>query len=240
MKIIKEHEGLLRGLPKKQLNTEQENELAARIQAAKAKGIEDDDSINELALHAMREAFYYGLACAKKLPADAVYSLCYTGLHAAARNFAPNMIRFFAYSKAYVRGEIYRAYEDLKVVRKAEHQTLAPDTCTEDEATEDHKMSLNTSDTYEVSKRFLKSDIVESALPDIMARDDWSVLKPIMDDKLSEKERMVLQLTYEGDLNFRQIGDLLNVSRSDAQATHTRAIKKLRCVLARKRGLITR
>ena len=232
------HENLLRGLPEKGLPPERENELSKKIQVAKKRGSEDEDSINELALSAMREAFFYGLVCAKGLPPGDVYSLCYTALRAAAGNFQPRIIRFFAYAKPYVRGEICRAYEALKVVHKGEHESLAPDMISDGETeSEDHLLSLNPSDAYERAKTFYKADIVEADLNSIMLKDDFKLLRPVIATKLSEKERLVLQLVYEGGFNFRQIGSLLRVSRSDTQATLHRALVKLRCGMRQKKAL---
>lgn len=209
----KPHEGLLRGLPTDILTSEEEATLAREG---------DEDSRNDLALHNMREAFFYALACARTLPPDEIYSLCYKALSAAARNFEPGRTsRFFAFAKPYIRGEIYRTFKRYKVVTKAE--------TTEIPVEEDD-------DQFEA---FQKATTVEPDFQSIMAHDEWASLKPLL-AALKEKERMVLQLFYQSGLNFRQIGDLLNVSRSDIQATHANAIKKVRCQVSRKPGLFTR
>lgn len=207
------HEGLLRGLPTETLPPETEVSLARAG---------DEDSRNALALHNMREAFFYALACAHSLPPDEVYSLCYKALSAAARNFEPGRTsRFFAFAKPYIRGEIYRTFKRYKVVTKAETTEIP----VEEE-----------DDQFEA---FQKATMVEPDFQTIMAHDEWAGLKPLL-AALKEKERMVLQLFYQSGLNFRQIGDLLNVSRSDIQATHANAIKKVRCQVSRKPGLFIR
>lgn len=209
------HEGLLRGLPTETLSSETEVSLARAG---------DEDSRNELALHNMREAFFYALACARTLPPDEIYSLCYKALSAAARNFEPGRTsRFFAFAKPYIRGEIYRTFKRYKVVTKAE-------------TTEIPVESDEPDDQFEA---FQKATTVEPDFQTIMAHDEWASLKPLL-AALKEKERMVLQLFYQAGLNFRQIGDLLNVSRSDIQATHANAIKKVRCQVSRKPGLFIR
>lgn len=209
------HEGLLRGLPTETLSPEIEVSLARAG---------DEDSRNELALHNMREAFFYALACARTLPPDEIYSLCYKALSAAARNFEPGRTsRFFAFAKPYIRGEIYRTFKRYKVVTKAE-------------TTEIPVESDEPDDQFEA---FQKATTVEPDFQTIMAHDEWASLKPLL-AALKEKERMVLQLFYQAGLNFRQIGDLLNVSRSDIQATHANAIKKVRCQVARNGGLFIR
>lgn len=230
---------LLKGLPRKQLTTEQEDGLAVRIQATKERGEADVDSVNELALYNMREAFSYGVSCARNLPGGVVFSLCWTALVAAATNFEAGRIRFFAYAKPYVRGEVIKAFHAAKVVRHGETRALSPDSILTGEVEGSEDVPLHfTMDTDELL--LAKADTVEADTEGIMVRDEWSVLVPILQSRLSEKERMVLELKYQSGFNFRQIGDLLRVSRSDTQATHTRAINKVRGALKGKRALFCR
>lgn len=237
------YEYLLKGLPKKQLTTEQEDDLAIKIQAAKKKGQADQECLNDLALYNMREALFYGLACARSRQIDAgtIFSLCWAALCAAAPNFEAGRIRFFAYAKPYVRGEIIKAFHAQKVVRHGETRSLTPDTIG---AVTDHEEAGDVSFTHssvDIDDLLLaKADVVEADTEGIMVRDEWSALLPVIQTRLSEKERMVLELKYQSGFNFRQIGDLLRVSRSDTQATHTRAINKVRCALKGKRELFCR
>jgi RNA polymerase sigma factor (sigma-70 family) len=232
----KGYEILLRGLPKKQLTLEEEHLLSIKIQKSKKKDVE---SINELAMHAMREAFYYGLACAKVLSPEEIFSLCYIALRASAGNFKPGRVRFFAYSKPYVRGEVCKTFEALKVVRNATTQALDSEYINGGSEIEDYNPT-----ECQIGPRGAQFDarlvVTEDGIGGIMAREEWKLILPILQSKLSEKERMVLELRYQSGFNFRQIGDLLSVSRSDTQATHERAINKVRCALRGKRSLFCR
>lgn len=236
------NESLLRGLPKKQLTMQQEDELAGRIQGEKQQDGLDLSSINELAIYNMREAFAYTMACSRGHGFDPgmILSMCWKGLCYAATNFQPGRIRFLAFAKPYLRSELYKTHDELKVVRNAECQTLLPEVFTVEGLPEDH-FAANVCQTLD-TERFLddKADIVESDLEGIMTRDEWHAMVPILQSRLSEKERMVLELKYQSGFNFRQIGDLLRVSRSDTQATHTRAINKVRGALKGKRALFSR
>lgn len=239
------NEKLLRGLPKKPLTTQQEDQLAGRIQGAKQKEETDLDSINELALYNMREAFAYTLACSRGHNFDpgVVFSICWKALCYAATNFQPGRIRFLAFAKAYLRSELFRAPEELQVVRNTKAGDvicLVPDEIfgNEIESSADMGSDFTHRRCEELSE--LKHDTVEPDLEGIMNRDEWEVMKPIIQSRLSEKERMVLELKYQSGFNFRQIGDLLRVSRSDTQATHTRAINKVRGALKGKRALFNR
>lgn len=225
---------ILNGLPEKELGPEHETALGVRIQTKR-----DEDDMNTLALYNMREAFAYASACCKRrLSETEIFSLCFEALKKAAKNFVPGQIRFFAYAKPYVRGEICNTYDDLRVVRRGETELLAPD----DIPGENEHTAEDDFDTCEVQTRdnhFHKEDVVDSDMEGIMNRDEWASIKPIL-SKLSEKERQVLDLRFQSGFNFRQIGELLNVSRSDTQATCVRALKKVRCELLRKRKLFNR
>lgn len=228
----KGYESLLRGLPKKQLTLQEEQTLAVTIQKSRKK---DAETINELALHTMREAFYYALACARKLTPEEVFSLCYIALRASARNFKPGRVRFFAYSKPYVRGEVCRAFESLRIVRNGTTQALGPEYAGGFEIEDCNPTECQT--RVQFDSRLV---VAEADTEGVMAREEWQLILPILQTKLSEKERMVLELRYQSGFNFRQIGDLLSVSRSDTQATHERAINKVRCALKGKRSLFGR
>jgi len=231
------HEDLLTGVPETRLSLEQERQLSDKIQASKKS---DEDAINTLTMHNLREAFYYALACSRTLPPDEVYSLCYAALRYAATNFKYRGARFFPYSKAYIRGEIYKTFNDRNVVKEAVCVPLRLEDEEKARAIEDlvedgHFLHLR----RDADKNFIEPT-VESDLHGIAIRDEWARIKPIFRAKLSEKERMILELKFEGGLNFREIGDLLRVSRSDTQATHTRALRKIRCALMRKKALLNR
>jgi RNA polymerase sigma factor (sigma-70 family) len=79
--------------------------------------------------------------------------------------------------------------------------------------------------------------VVEPDMESIFTRDRWELVKPIVEQKCSEQEKMVLTLNYVSGLNFQEIGDLLGVTRSAIQRTHWRAVKKLRNELTRKKQL---
>lgn len=216
-----QYEGLLVGLPTTPLTPEQENALAKKIQVSKKQ---DEDAINELVLHAMREAFFYAMYFSRKLSADSVYSLCYSALRYAATNFQPHRIRFLGFAKPYIRGEICKTFNDLKVVKESETES----------------MHLYEGPDVEVPDAFHRATCVESDMHNIIIRDEWESLKPIFREKLSENERMVLELKYEGGLNFSQISSLLRICREATRMSHSRALRKIRCVLMRKKALFNR
>jgi DNA-directed RNA polymerase specialized sigma subunit len=85
----------------------------------------------------------------------------------------------------------------------------------------------------------LEPDYSEPDFKSIEMRERLAMIKPIMESKLSESERMVLDLAYSGGYNFDEIGTMLTpkVTRSAVQQTHARALKKLRAELGRQKKL---
>jgi RNA polymerase sigma factor (sigma-70 family) len=65
------------------------------------------------------------------------------------------------------------------------------------------------------------------------------LIQPIIDRKLNDKERMVLDLFYNGDLTFEQIGKLLGVCRERTRMIHFQGLKKIRNELMRRKVLFT-
>ncbi len=177
-----------------------------------------------LIMHSMREAFLYAFKCCRgNLEEGEVLSACYLALDDASKNFKPHhsaRLRFFAYAKPYVRGKIIAEFRAKDVVRRAR----------------DHESIQTREDTgvYSQNEEFFHE-------PDAThAHEEWESLKPLIDEVLSEKESMILELRYHGGLNFRQIGNLLGVSRSNTQNEHREALLKIRNKLMEKKRLFNR
>lgn len=179
----------------------------------------------------MREAWAYARhVCRGKLPDDEIYSLCYTALKKAAKNFEAGRIRFFAYSKPYVRGEISRAWRFQDPVKHASlHETEVIQVASYTPAPYDNE------DRKEGTAR--KEGFVESDFQKIVTRERWALVKPVIDEVLSDHEKMVLDLTYSSGFSFQTTGNLLGITRSAVREAHARAIGKVRGALTAKGAL---
>lgn len=202
------------------------------------RGVEDalaqdgtESAQNVLALHSMREAWAYARhVCRGKLPDDEIYSLCYTALKKAAKNFEAGRIRFFAYSKPYVRGELSRAWRFQDQVKHASlHETEVL------QATAYTPAPYDNEDRKEGTTR--KEGFVESDFQQIVTRERWALVKPVIDEVLSDHEKMVLDLTYSSGFSFQTTGNLLGITRSAVREAHARAIGKVRGALTAKGAL---
>lgn len=186
---------------------------------------EKNASQQDLVMHSMREACLYAFRCSRgNLEPGEIMSACYLALVEAARNFKPSHaahLRFFAYAKAYVRGKIIAEFRSKDVVRKARnHESL--------QVHEDNDVYGPNEDAFH------EPDVASSA------EEEWNAIKGLVDSVLTEKEKMVIQLRYYGGLNFRQIGDLLGVSRSHTQNEHRAAMLKIRNRLMEQKKLFNR
>jgi RNA polymerase sigma factor (sigma-70 family) len=235
---------LLDSLPQDVFSVEQEFTMAARIQKTK-----NEDDINDLVLHNMREGFLYAKKCCRaRIPDDELFSLCYTALRRNAKRFRPGGIRFLAFAKAGLRGVLSRYWKTLDVVKNSslheaeEVYTPAAQTfelrTVEDE--EDHNPPAI--DEVEMGKQewatVMAGEVVEPDFRGIDLRERLGVVNEIIERKLSPQERMVIDLFYRNGFTFQKIGDMTDTTRSAAQLTHTKALRKIRRELERSKRLL--
>lgn len=213
-------ETLLRGLPEVNSISADEAQTLAQTSSPAAK--------EKLVLGHMREAFVYARQCCRAQIEDGeIYSFCYKALVESARNFKSGNGSFFGYAKSNLRGHISRYWKTQDTVKNAYKHETGPEP--EEGATTE----------TEDGREPIESDYVEPDFKSIITRERLAMLKPLMETKLNEQERMVLELNYIGGFNFEDIGRMLTppISRSAVQQTHARAIKKLRLELTRQKKL---
>jgi len=228
-------------IPDKPLSREEENRLAA---------IGTEDARNTLVMHAMHEALAYAYRCCRgALPQDDLFSLCYDGLQSAAKNFKPNRIRFFSYAKIYVRRGISQTWRSKDIVRNSSlHETGFEAASKPGEKRVwdgDHSDDCDSSDDPQfhedghLDEKFTEAGSVDPEFERIHLGERMRLIQPIIDRKLNDKERMVLDLFYNGDLTFEQIGRLLGVCRERTRMIHFQSLKKIRNDLMRRKILFT-
>lgn len=206
---------ILKDIPDAKLTPEREQELATR---------KDEDSLNELAMHSLREAFFYARRCWPGVESGELLSVCFTSLLAAARNFRPGRIRFFGFAKAHLRGALKKYARTQDVVKRGPRETEAlPDV---EEETED-------SDDTTVHRRTAEPAATMPALEQIHIMELWGEVAPLLHKVLTPEEAMILELSFKGGLNLREIGELRGCSRAAMSLTKLSALKKLRRALLR-------
>jgi len=233
---------LLDSLPQDIFSVEQEFATAARIQRTK-----NDDDINDLVLHSMKEGFLYAKKCCRaRIPDDELFSLCYTALRRNAKRFRPGGIRFLAFAKAGLRGVLSRYWKTLDVVKNSsihedgEITPMLPRHTTIDEEEFENPITYRMEELNPdlPAHKALFGESVEPDFRGIDLRERLGIVNEIIERKLSPQERMVIDLFYRNGFTFQRIGDMTDTTRSAAQLTHTKALRKIRRELERSRRLL--
>lgn len=217
-------------LPEEKLTTEQEQALAKKIQA----GNKIEENANQLAMSAMREAVVYARHVTRGLlQDDELISVCYTALLMNAKRFRPGMIRFFSFAKPGVRGAFQRNWTKKDTVK---HAT----TISREELPYAHENPPLTEEQIEENAKCNPVPDSETVQPDfdgVFTRERWDFVSGIIEGKLNTQEKMILNLAFRCGLNFAEIGRMLGVSRAAVQGVSSRALKKVRCELLRRKRL---
>lgn len=169
----------------------------------------------ELVMANMREALLYTRECCRrKIPDDALVSLCYETMMKSAPLFRSRGTRFFAYTKARLRGALKRYWTGLSIIRNA--QTVSIDVPCETE--EEDAVELGVS---------------EPDFENIFLNDSWRTVADIMARRCTDLERTVIFFAYKHQLSFEEIGGLLDLSRQFVSVTAKKGLKKIRCGLGK-------
>lgn len=202
-------------LPTETLTPSDEAVLANDI--AKWKREED---ITKLVMANMREAVIYARKCCRETLDDGILiSLCYRALMANAPRFKPGFrVRFLAFAKAGLRGELKHYWETLEPVRNARKHETEPDL---------------------MDPQPLEPDSCSMDFNQIFSHEDWENVQKIINRRCTKQERMILDLVYQKHLSFQDVGRLLGVSRSAVQANHGKALRKVRNGVMENRRLFT-
>ena len=181
-----------------------------------------------LILANLREAYYYSMGTyqSRGLSDGEVLSACYSGLASAAKTFRPGSLRFFSFAKAHVRGLLSRTVRSNDVVHKV--RDVEP----LDEI--EHEEDEDPDSTYR--KAVSSPDGTAPDFGGIHMREQWKMIEPLMREVLNDKERMVLELHFQGGLNCQEIAALMDYSRSYVHLQKQVALKKIRhCLMERHR-----
>lgn len=165
-------------------------------------------SLEKLVLHNMTEAVVYARHVSRGSMNDGeLVSACWLALRSASSSYCCRHIsgiRFFAFAKQALRGQISAERKRARVVRNAEHESL-------DGANDNQTVEPDYSN-------------IESA--ELLAG-----LRPAMFEVLSDRERAILILRYSSGFSFTEIGDRIGFSRQSIQKNHCKALEKLRGAL---------
>lgn len=175
------------------------------------------NALDKLALHNLQEAVIYVRHCSRgSIGQEEIISLCWIALRQAAKNYCHHKskgIRFFSFSKPYLRGQISVERKRKLVVRNSEHKALD-----------------------ETNDNALVETTVEPDYSNIESAELSACLIPAMFLVLNVRERAILILRYQSGFSFTEIGERIGFSRQSIQKVHAAALCKLRGALQEKKG----
>jgi RNA polymerase sigma factor (sigma-70 family) len=226
-----------------QLTAIEEAALVARIKDG------DEEALVELVMANMRRALLYTQRVDRgKIDLPSLVSVCYQELCMSAKRFDPRRGRFFAFSKAGLRGRLFRHWNSFRVVRNQTEQTSLDAMASPRggssihamgaTAVKEHQLSDDNSGNGQFSTReSITGEVEEFEIDLIAARDQLAYIRKKFSSTISEHHWMIIELAYQGRLNFRQIGALLGVSRARISRCHAEAMTKLRNAVKREKLL---
>jgi RNA polymerase sigma factor (sigma-70 family) len=211
---------------KERLSPEAEAELARRIKRG------DVEAQQQLVLSAMREALLYtARVCRNSIREDERVSLCYRALCKCAKRFDPKWeVRFFAYSKAALRGCVQEHWKTQMLIphfRKSVSLDVLAEGVPEQTGQTQYEDTEDPRDIH-----LLESTQAEGSFPkelnQSLARDKWRAIETLVAHRLNDRQREVISLTYEVGLNFNEIARLFSLTRARIQELHQKAIRIIR------------
>lgn len=209
---------ILAGLPEKALTPETEQNYIILATADGCIYSDRERARETIVLHSIRCSFDYAKRLSRgKLPDDEILSLVYTALSKSILNFKPGSQNFLNYSKAYLRGEISAVWRAKDVVRNAYR----------------HEQPMESNEIPEP----LEPDSVGPEFNNIHWRELWHELEPILREKLSKRQLLILEQHYRFGKSFQAVGDELGITREAVRASHSKSLRKIRNELLDQRRL---
>jgi RNA polymerase sigma factor (sigma-70 family) len=84
------------------------------------------------------------------------------------------------------------------------------------------------------------NSLVDPDFDSIETREQMKLVAEAMKDRLTDQERMVIDLVYRDGFSFQDIGNMLDITRAAVLSAHSKALKKIRIDLARQKRLLIR
>ncbi len=159
------------------------------------------------------------------------------GLIKAANNYDKSKARFSTYAYIKIRGEILDFLRSMDFLSRTARNKLKKGKKNEllyDEVTSIISIEEN---LFKNSDKLKIADILaspEKTPEEIAVINDLKFQLAKALEKLSEREKLVLQLIFVEELDLKSIAKILNISVSRISQIKTRALKKLKNILSEK------
>lgn len=220
---------LLDNYPQK-LNKEDEAKLA--------QGSPKD--LEKLVLHSMREAVAYTRHVSKGHIEDGeLIDICYDVLSRGSKRWKTGFVRFVAFCKPGLRGYVYRSWKEKNVVKGVGPERMV----FQGRKDNDAKILDKVGDghgLWDVEEEVApEHEIDQPAFGEIHTREQWAMVRPIMERVCTAREQAILNLAYFSGRNFQEIAKKLDLTRSAIQRTHRVALRKIRVALLDQKRLLS-
>lgn len=204
---------ILAGISEEKLLPEQETELARQ------------EDKTPLVLASLREAYFYARGCyqSRGMEEGEILSCCYDGLLSASKNFKLGGLRFFSFAKQHIRGALSKASRTREVVHKVREVEPLPDPEGDEE---EHDVNLDMP-TIRV-KSNCDLPCVHPDFDDIFIREEFAQIAPLLRKALNDRQRMIIELHFQGGLILQEIADMIGYSRAYVHLQKQAALKKIR------------
>jgi RNA polymerase sigma factor (sigma-70 family) len=157
------------------------------------------------------------------------------------------MIRFLAFSKMGIRGAISRYWKTFDVVKNASLHEVEdfPEEPADNLGRTKRRLFLAEEEvlrdyTPHVNPVVEDNSLVDPDFDSIETREQMKLVAEAMKDRLTDQERMVIDLVYRDGFSFQDIGNMLDITRAAVLSAHSKALKKIRIDLARQKRLLIR
>jgi RNA polymerase sigma factor (sigma-70 family) len=87
-------------------------------------------------------------------------------------------------------------------------------------------------------EKYLEEPRFEFDFNSVNIRERMAEIYPIMESKLNEQEQMIINLVHKDGFNFPEIGKLLDITRSAVQRAYSKAVKKIKTEIERRKRLL--
>jgi len=173
----------------------------------------EKDGPEELVLRSIPEALKYLVYLSKdQLGETELRSLAYQAMKRAVSIFKPGTLRFFAYAKVYLRGELSRHWRELNTVSIPQRK-------------------VRNFQIVSLGEVPIEQQVEEPVVfQQVRVHERMELIKPLL-DTLSKRDREVLELYYFKGENLKQIGVRFGVGPSAMQVVLSGILRRIRNTL---------
>lgn len=219
----------------------EETILTEAEESALVLRLPDEEAATQLVMRTLPNAVkYLNRVCRGSKSEPELISMCYAALRKSVRNVKPGKGRFMIYSKIYLRSAMFSSWKGTSTVRGVERA----DVINLDQHFMDSfrsklqkKPTVERDDGAHELPEPCDSLAQEFEFDQINVSELWTLAEKIIRRVLTDHEKLIMQLRFKLDYSFEEIASFLGVTRSAAQGSCERALKKIRVEMAKTEGL---